>query len=92
VDAVGIMLFYNECARRILDRRPEYVGRDVRECHHKTETVQQIDSLLMEFRAGRKEPFSYSSMRNGSQLFVSFSPYNVDGELIGVIQAASIEP
>jgi DUF438 domain-containing protein len=92
VDPVGIILFYNEYASRILDRRPEHLGRDVRECHKRLESVQKIDSMLLEFRQGRKEPFSYISMRNGSKLLVSFSPFVVAGELIGVLQIAAQIP
>ena len=86
VDPAGVILFYNDYASRILDRRPEYIGRDIRECHKAAESIRRIDSMLSEFGQGRTEPLLYASTRNGVKFTVSLSPLIVDEKLVGIIQ------
>ena len=88
VDPAGVILFYNDYASRILDRRPEYIGRDIRECHKAAESVRRIDSILSELAKGRKEPLMYGSTRNGMKFTVSLSPRIADEKLVGIIQCA----
>lgn len=88
-DPAGILLFYNDHAPSILDRKPEYIGRDIRACHKKPESIRKIDSMLTEFRQGRKEPVSYSAERNGARLVVTFSPFYIEDAFAGLIQVAT---
>lgn len=88
-DLTGAILFYNDCAPGILDRKPEYIGRDIRACHKNPESIRKIDSMLAEFQQGRKEPFSYSAERNGARLVVTFSPFYIEGAFAGLIQMAT---
>ncbi|MGD9817134.1 MAG: PAS domain-containing protein [Desulfomonilaceae bacterium] len=88
-DLTGTVLFYNDCAPGILDRKPEYIGRDIRACHKNPESIRKIDSMLLEFQRGRKEPFSYTAQRKGARLVVTFSPFSIDGAFAGLVQVAA---
>ena len=50
VDLEGRVLFYNDYSSRVLDRKPEYLGTDVRNCHQKTASNDRIDRMLAEFK------------------------------------------
>jgi hypothetical protein len=53
----GSVLFYNKWAAEHLDRKPEYLGRDVRERHHRAVTNPRWNAMLQLFLDGRDEPF-----------------------------------
>jgi DUF438 domain-containing protein len=91
IDLEGNILFYNEFSSQILDRKPEYLGTDVRLCHQKPETNTKIDHMLAEFKAGRRENFYYEAFRYGKNIAVTLSPFEVDGELVGGIQSVTIK-
>jgi DUF438 domain-containing protein len=42
VDPGGRILFYNEFCTRYVDRKPEYIGKDIRFCHQKPESIEKI--------------------------------------------------
>jgi DUF438 domain-containing protein len=42
-DLDGKMLYYNEYCARTVDRKPEYIGMDIRSCHKKPESIPKID-------------------------------------------------
>lgn len=90
IDLDGRMLYYNEFSSAILDRKPEYLGQDVRACHEKAQSNAKIDRMLEAFRMGRREPFSYEAERYGKLLRVTFTPLEVDGRLAGCIQIATV--
>ena len=91
IDLEGIILLYNEYSSQILDRKPEYLGTDIRNCHQKPETNARIDTMLNEFKAGRLEEFYYEAFRYGKNIAVTLSPFKVDGQLIGCIQSVTIK-
>ncbi len=87
VDLEGRILYYNEYSARIVDRKPEYIGRDIRLCHIKPESVSRIDRLLEDFKSGRTEPFHYESVRDGKRLAVTITPFDIKGAPRGCIQS-----
>jgi DUF438 domain-containing protein len=91
IDLEGNILFYNEYSSRVLDRRPEHLGTDVRLCHEKAETNARIDQMLAEFKAGRNEDFYYEAFRYGKNIAVTLSHFEVDGSRIGCIQSVIIK-
>ncbi len=91
IDLEGNILFYNEYSSRVLDRKPEYLGTDIRDCHQKPETNDKIDRMLAEFKAGRREDFFYEAFRYGKDIAVTLSPFEADGRLIGCIQSVIIK-
>ncbi len=91
IDLEGHILFYNDYSRQVLDRKPEYLGSDIRDCHQKPETNARIDTMLDEFKAGRREAFYYEAFRYGKNIAVTLLPFEVDGEVIGCIQSVTIK-
>lgn len=91
VDLERNILFYNEYSSQILDRKPEYLGTDIRSCHQKSESIEKIDNMLAEFKAGRREDFYYETIRYEKHIAVTLSPFEVDGELVGCIQSVTIK-
>ena len=59
VDRNGSVLFYNKWAAEHLDRKPEYLGRNVREGHHRAVTNPRWNAMLQLFLNGRDEPVRY---------------------------------
>ena len=91
VDLKGHIQYYNEYSSRILDRRPEFIGRDIRECHEKSASIEKIDHMLAEFKNGRREEFGYETIRNGRHLAVKFSPLVVDDNITACIQTVIVK-
>ena len=85
-DPQGGILFYNRQAAEWLDRRPEYLGRDVRACHEQKSTIEKIDQFLAEFRAGRTQSYIYQAVRKDRALRVTISPIFQNGEFWACLQ------
>ena len=91
IDLDGRMLYYNEYGGRHLDRKPEYLGGDIRDCHQKDESTVKIDRMLTAFKDGRREAFAYEAARYGGTIRVTFVPYETEGRLIGCIQTVTFK-
>lgn len=91
IDLKGNILLYNKYSSQILDRKPEYLGTDIRNCHQKSDSIDKINNMLAEFNTGRSEDFYYETIRNEKHIAVTLSPFKVDGELVGCIQSATIK-
>ncbi len=87
VDPDGRMLYYNEYSAKVVDRKPEYIGKDIRECHQKSESIDNIDRILAELRSGKIGEFHYEALRGGVRLRVTVTPFETEGRLIGFIQS-----
>lgn len=88
VDLEGRLIYYNFEASRILDRRPEYLGKDVRWCHKKTDSMERITEMISAFKSGRKDPFHWEIERYGRRLIVRFSPLYRGERLVGCVHMA----
>lgn len=86
VDPWGTILYFNRKAAEILDRRPEYLGRDVRFCHAKPESVAKIEAILADFRAGSDQMVEYEAVRHGRKRKVSFTPLRRESNLMACLQ------
>jgi len=91
-DLRGIMLYYNEFAPSLINRKPELLGKDIRLCHQKPESNARIDWMIEEFRRGRRDPISYEAKPYGKTLLVTVSPLEADGRLLGCIHTAIPKP
>ena len=91
IDLQGNILLYNEYSSQVLDRKPEYLGTDIRNCHQKPQTNARIDDMLNAFKAGRREEFYYEAFRYEKNICVTLAPFEVDGKLIGCIQSVTIK-
>jgi PAS domain S-box-containing protein len=91
VDLDGRMLYFNPHASRVLDRKPEYLGKDIRLCHQKPESNAKIDRMMEAFRSGDQTPVYYEADRNGRRIAVTFVPWTVGGSLKGCIQTVIVK-
>lgn len=90
IDSEGRILYFNRYSTRILDRKPEYIGRDVRSCHLKPESIAKIDFMLEEFKNGRQEKFEYETVRNSRRMSVTFLPLRLENKGIVCIQTVTV--
>ena len=90
VDLEGRILYYNEYCTRFVDRKPEYIGKDIRLCHKKETSIEKIDAIFTEMKAGRLQEFYYEAERGEKKLGVTVCPLEVDGKKIGFIHCFSI--
>ncbi|MQA96046.1 MAG: hypothetical protein GEV11_15850 [Streptosporangiales bacterium] len=87
LDRDGVALYYNGWAAGHLDRRPEYIGHDVRGRHRRAVTNPRFDAMIRLFVEGRTEPVRYVARPYGkTTILVTVSPIRVDGELVGFSQ------
>ena len=91
VDLDGRILYYNEYCSEKFNRKPEWLGRDIRVCHQKQASNDRIDQMLEAFKNGLKEAFRYDANPYGDPIAVSFSPLEVDGKLVGCVHSVIIK-
>jgi DUF438 domain-containing protein len=91
LDQGGRILYYNATSARFVDRKPEYLGRDLRACHDKPASVARIDRMFEDLRTGGKDEVHYEAERNGRVLAVTVVPYRVDGSIVGFIQSVTVK-
>lgn len=90
-DLDGRLLYYNEYSAKIVDRKPEYIGMNIRSCHKKKESIDKIDKILSEIKDKKLENYHYESNRNGKVLSVTISPYLLHDQVIGFIQSIVVK-
>jgi PAS domain S-box-containing protein len=91
IDPDGHILYFNEYSTQILDRKPEYIGRDVRQCHDRQESRDKIDRILEGFKAGSRQPAHYEASREGRHFSVSVLPLLADGRLLGGVHSVILK-
>ena len=91
IDPKGTMLYYNKHAAKILDRKPEYISKDVHTHHQKTTTNKKLDSMFQNFHAGRTEAYHYEAKPYEKVIYVALTPIREDGVLLGCVQAVVLK-
>lgn len=91
IDADAKMLYYNNYAEMILDRKPEYIGNEVYSHHQKVASSQKLSSMMQSFQKGRTDPFYYEANPYGKPILVTLSPINRNGKFIGCTQSAQLK-
>ena len=84
-DAKGYILYFNQYSQNVLDRRPEYIGRDIRFCHKDTTSIEKIDSIFEALRSGEKSEVYYEAMREGARFAVTVRPLRKEGRFLGCV-------
>ena len=87
IDPKEIILYYNNHAARILDRKPEYIGCEVYNYHKKSDSNEKIKFMINQFKNGRIDPFKYEAKPYGKSIYVTVSPILSDGEFFGCVQS-----
>ncbi len=86
IDTKGTLLYYNQHATEILDRKPAYIGTDIHSHHKEAESNKKVDRMLKEFEAGRRDPFHYEAKPYGNIICVTLAPIIKNGTFIGCVQ------
>lgn len=84
LDTEGRLVFYNAFAPRILDRKPEYLGRDIRDFHQPA-SAAKIGRILDEYRGGGRREYSWRLTRQDRTFQVRVLPWLEDGRWSGVL-------
>ena len=91
IDMKGTLLYYNKQAAKTLDRKPEYIGKDIHSHHKKAASNRTLDEMLQDFQNGRREPFHYQARPYGNIILVTLSPIIENGEFIGCVQSVQLK-
>ena len=91
IDMKGTLLYYNKQAAMILDRKPEYIGKDVHLHHKKANSNKNLDLMLQDFQKGRTAPFYYEAKPYGKTILVTLSPIIERGKSIGCTQSVQLK-
>jgi PAS domain S-box-containing protein len=91
IDPEGILLYYNKQAAKILDRKPEYIGKEVYSHHMKAASSEKLESMIQRFRKGRTAPFYYEAKPYGKAIIVTLSPILEGGKFIGCTQSVQLK-
>lgn len=87
IDREGTMLYYNETAPTVLDRKPEMIGKPIFACHTQNASNDKVRAMLSAFSEGRQEPFRYTATPLGYPVFVTVAPILDRGAFVGCIQS-----
>lgn len=90
-DLDGTILYYNAFCAQIVDRKPEYIGMDIRSCHKKPESIEKIDMIFSEIKDGKRKNYCYESKRKDKIFCVTISPFETNGKLIGFIHSIVVK-
>ena len=84
LDLTGKVLFYNDFSASFLDRKPEYIGRDVRG-FHLAASNEKVDYILKSYARGSTEMFTWQLSRDGNLFQVRVAPLMEDGKCTGLL-------
>jgi len=84
-DLEGRLLYFNNYATKILDRQPEYIGRDVRELHQVPKSRDKITAILSDYGQGNREEHTWRLSREGREFQVRVAPLVLQGRILGLI-------
>ena len=87
IDPEGTLLYYNLRAAEILDRKPEYIDKDIFAYHGRATSNEKIISMLQAFKGGRTEPFHYDARPYGKPIRVTVAPIFDGGRFVGCAQS-----
>ena len=90
-DPEGRIVYFNKYSSEILDRKPEYVGMDIRQCHKMQGSIEKIDHIFSQFKSGKDAPFYYEATREGTLFAVTVLPLRKSGQFIGCVHSVVIK-
>ena len=84
IDAEGTIVYYNNHASIIGDRKPEYIGRHIGFCHN-DQSNKLLDQYMSQLAAGRSDSLTWRIRRHDKELEITFRPLRKDGRLVGYL-------
>ena len=91
LDLEGRILYFNNYATKILDRKPEYLGRDVRGFHQNPDSNRKIDRILEGYKAGDKAEHHWQLPREGRMFGIRVAPLTISGRTVGLIHTVQVQ-
>jgi hypothetical protein len=89
VDQMGVAVTIID--EKILDRKPEYIGQDLRTHHKKAASNEKFNAMMLAFEQGRAEPFRYEAIPYEKVILVTLSPLHINGQFIGCDQSVMLK-
>lgn len=89
LDRQGVIVFYNRYAAGIVDRKPEYLGRDIRE-FHKPASNDKVDRILRAYAQGGREEYTWRLQRGDKEFAVRVSPWSQGGQWMGLVHVVML--
>ncbi len=89
LDRQGNIVFYNQYAASILDRKPEYLGRDIRDFHN-PQSNAKIQAILDGYAQGGRQEHTWRLRRGERQFLVRVRPWLRGGEWLGLLHAVMV--
>ncbi len=86
LDLDAKLLYYSENAPDFVNRKPEFLGQDIRNCHKLQSSNDRIEAMIEGFKAGSREPVTYVAKPYGEPLRITVVPFIVNSTLLGCIQ------
>lgn len=89
LDRQGIIVFFNQYAGKVVDRKPEYLGRDIREFHQPASNAK-VDAILEAYAGGGREEYSWRLKREDKEFMVRVAPWLQDGQWAGLVHTVML--
>ena len=89
LDRQGNIVFFNQYATNIVDRKPEYLGRDIREFHQPASN-DKVDAILKSYAQGGCEEHSWRLTRGDKEFMVRVRPWLQEGRWAGLVHTVML--
>jgi len=88
VDDADVVRYFNKEGRRIFPRTRSVIGLKVQQCHPK-ESVDKVNQILTDFRAGKRDVAEFWVQLNGKMIYIRYFPVrNNDGKYLGCLEVS----
>ena len=89
LDLNGAIVYYNEHAAKTLDRKPSYLGRDIRG-FHKPASNKRVEMILEAYAQGETREFAWQLERMGKTFAVRVAPLILEDKPAGLVHTVMI--
>lgn len=89
LDRRGNIVFFNQNAPSIVDRKPEYLGRDIRE-FHKPASNAKVDEILSAYAQGGRQEHSWRLERGDKEFMVRVRPWLKGQQWAGLVHTVML--
>lgn len=89
LDAAGNIVWFNDYATKILDRKPEYIGRDLRGFHN-PKSMKKIGEILEAYNSGVDQEFAWQLKPKDKVFAVRVAPLAIEGGGIGLVHTVMV--
>ena len=84
IDPKGTIVYYNDQAANLSDRKPEYIGRHIGFCHN-DRSNELLAGYMNQLASGKTDSLTWRARRQDREIEVTFRPLRRGGELVGYV-------